>query len=311
MTRIIKKSMAGLLFFLIFAFFLNNVFARDWESYIRDGIYYAIKNGRAIKCGRVGEDDPQRRYEWYNYTDADDCWNHRCDWGMCKGEVPLCCYKLEETGNAKACAWPERGYCHPRQCDKISGDKLLCSHGIGYWCQKDCGISDKYQIPYIPFEQRVSSSQPNPPSNPTPTPTSTPTPTLTPTPTSTPYPTSPFFSPTPTPASFNIPTAPQPSPSPTNPSYDMIIPTSSFPQISLYQEKKPGSLLIPNINLPIPKINLPISQIKYQLKYTVFSLKKILDLPKVIFEDIRRLDKKMEEEINQKIKNIFFDGSMK
>jgi len=85
----------------------------------------------------------------------------------------------------------------------------------------------------------------------------------------------------------------------------MIIPTSSFPQISLYQEKKPGSLLIPNINLPIPKINLPISQIKYQLKYTVFSLKKILDLPKVIFEDIRRLDKKMEEEINQKIKNIF------
>lgn len=134
--------------------------------------------------------------DWHN---VNDCWDSgeqsgtRCDgWGMCYGEVPLCCYLVEETGDPKKCAWPERGYCLERHCDAIpSGvDRMNCGGSIGTWCRNDCNIT-KDQIPYIPLSQRVGGAVA--PTN-TPTPTSlipTPTPTTPAGVTNTPTPTIP------------------------------------------------------------------------------------------------------------------------
>ena len=295
MTKIIKKSMVGLLFFLIFTFFLKNTFARDWSQYTRDGIYYVKKNGREIKCGRMGKDDPEKRYKTTDYKIATDCWDHRCDWGMCKGEVPLCCYKMEELGDPYICPWPERGYCHPKQCNKLSGNTQMCAHGIKYWCSTDCGVSED-KIPYISFEQRFSDTS----IAPTPTEKLNPTPTPKTFPTATPQP-PPYFSPTPeiTYIIIDIPRQPTSTPSPT--ASPTPFSTTPFPFPS--QEKIISPT--PSFKLSLPKIILPEGQIKFQIKYIIFSSRKILDLPKAIFEDIIRLDKKMEDEINQKIKNIF------
>jgi hypothetical protein len=314
MKKKVRKSTLFILFLSIFLFFCPLIYARNWEQYIINGIYYAIKDGQSIKCGRVGEDDPQKRYEWYNFNDVDDCWNHRCNWGMCKGEVPLCCYKLEETGNAKACPWPERGYCHPRQCEKILGDKLLCSHGIGYWCKKDCGIDDKYKIPYIPFEQRISSLlQLTPTNTPIPTPTNYPTstfappaniplstvtliPTSTPQPLLSPIPTLSLFGPTPT--SFILPTLTSYI-HPKKNSFD-------FSRQTQFPSPSPSNILIIKTpNFQNFKIELLSPKTKLQLRSITLSSRKILDLPKIIINDIISLDKKIETTINNNLKKIF------
>lgn len=140
-----------------------------------------------------------------NWQAVDDCWNsgarpnERCNgWGMCYGEVPTCCYLLEETGDPFKCAYPDRLYCLPQQCNRIPANvnNQNCGLSIGTWCQNDCGIS-RSNIPYIPLAQRLNPSAPT--ATPTPigqpptaTPTTQPGATNTPTPllgsTSTPVP---------------------------------------------------------------------------------------------------------------------------
>lgn len=317
MTFTKKKSIILIIIFFLFFLITNkNILAINWEDYIENGIYYAYKNGRKIKCGRVGEDDPLRRFEWYDFRQADTCWNHRCDWGMCQGEVPLCCYKLEETRNAKACAWPERGYCHPRQCDKISGDKLLCSHGIGYWCKKDCGISDKYQIPYIPFYQRVNNNLQTTPTNPPPSPTPTSIFTLTPTsffPSPT-YPLIPSENPTPTPTPFLFFT-PMPTQNLNSGSNQSFTPTpfdffSQPTKPSHPQSPSPSPLLSNRNNKNFFSINVNENlkktkeKIKDKLIHATYSSEKFFFLFKEIFIVFNNLDNQLENLINENINKI-------
>src|SRR3989338_8273765 len=126
-----------------------------------------------------------------NWQAVDDCWNscarpnERCNgWGMCYGEVPTCCYLLEETGDPFKCAYPDRLYCLPQQCNRIPANvnNQNCGFSIGTWCQNDCGIS-RSNIPYIPLAQRLNPSAPT--ATPTPIgqpPTATPPATATNTP---------------------------------------------------------------------------------------------------------------------------------
>ena len=290
MHTITKKIFLFIVFTFLF-FFLNQktvVFARDWESYIQNGAY--VVNG--VACGRVGEDDS--RYTLYDYTQVDDCWNSRCSRGMCKGEIPLCCYKLEEEGNAKACAWPERAYCLPKQCDEISGDNLKCGHSIGYWCNKDCGMkSDASDIPYISFEQRFSGS-----SSPTSTPTTT-KPTRTPTPR--PTTSSSKISSTTNPTKTKIPTSSVKIPTLTSAPTTEPIHSFSIPTIGsttgISPTPTPKSAISFDFGSALEKIKLSDS-FKNDTKNFILSSNKILDLPKVIFESITLLDKKLETNIN-------------
>lgn len=266
----------------------NCVQARDWDKYTRDGIYYVTKNGKDVKCGRVGEDNPL--YQKHAYGEAKACWDHRCEWGMCKGEIPLCCYKLEEKKDPYACAWPERAYCLPQQCKKIKGDNLLCAHAIGYWCHKDCNMkSDASEIPYISFEDRFTQTSAT--TQPTATPKAT-TPKVVSS-TSSPTKKTPRPSSTPSP----LPTAPK-------------VPTETPAPTHVPQ---PFSLttIIPTIKItptPTSSFNFKINseKIKTGTRNIILSSNKILDLPKAIFEDITRLDKKLEAKINNFLSNFPF-----
>ena len=212
--------------------------ASSIDNNCREGVYWAKsqKDGSTIKCGRAPECGGYS-YDSVNsgigYENAGACWLHRklgvdkCD-TTCSGYVPLCCYKLEETGDPEACTWPERGYCHPTQCAAVSGKTCgggdcRCGSPIISYCKSDGCITSSSQIPYIPLSVRLGQG-----ATPTSTPTSIP-------PTSTPRPTTPPAA-TATPTQGVIPTATptQPQSNPTG----QITPTSALPT-------QPGSTTAP------------------------------------------------------------------
>lgn len=249
------KLLTGIFGFIIFSVTLlysglPNIYAQNsLEQYCTNGIYYLkdISCGRAPNCGGKSYNEANQ----IPWDSVDDCWNIRCSPGMCVGDVPLCCYELERTGDPMMCNWPERGYCHPAQCAKITPDKAaacnggsgdcLCAHGIKYWCNTVCGHkADGSDIPYKSLQDRIG--------NPTP-PTSTPTVTTTPT-TSPPNPTT-----TPT----ESPTTPTITPSVTSaPSNPTLTPTR-IPTLTITSSPTPtptkypttGPALLPKIP-PVP-----------------------------------------------------------
>lgn len=183
--------------------------ADNFDQYCNNGVYYIPKDGKQISCGRApncgGTDFDSA--DALPFRDNAECWvedyygGNRC-LAHCAGNIPLCCYRLEQTGDPMACPWPERGFCLSSQCNKIDLTKdVICGGGkpsdcncgdpIGTYCAGECGVA-KEQIPYIPLSQRLNGTSTLPTDTPIPpTATSTPPPQNTPTPSHTPIPTQP------------------------------------------------------------------------------------------------------------------------
>src|SRR3989344_5225404 len=186
-----KIFILAVFFFLLGVFFSKQTSAQGLvstlDNYCVDSSgsalgYYVADGGKS--CGRApfcaGKSYDEANS--INYEAVDDCWNHRCDWGMCIGQVPLCCYEIERTGDPTYCNWPERGYCHPVQCAKVDrtkqyecgasiGDDCNCGDPLIGWCvTNDHCVASAGDIPYVPLDARVGSSV-------TSTPTLSPTPT--------------------------------------------------------------------------------------------------------------------------------------
>jgi len=171
----------------------------NFDQYCQDGIYYVQKDGKRISCGRAPNcgGKSYSDVEHMDWRSKAECWvedyfgGSRCA-AYCSGNIPLCCYKLEQTKNPEDCTWPERGYCLPSQCQGV-GER--CGKAIITWCTSiDHCVSDANNIPYIPLDNRLSG-QPGTRISPThpPQPTATPKP-----PTHTPIPQQPTNTPFPT-----------------------------------------------------------------------------------------------------------------
>jgi hypothetical protein len=163
--------------FLIIAFtigissnFLNksqtrttSAFAAEADNYCRNGVYY-VKNpdnpNGELSCGRGVCDGVS--YEGTASIDAKG--NGKCWWGdsdcgpACKGYVPLCCYKMAETGDAKDCPFPERKYCRHDQCNRqTKNEDANCGSGISTYCADipNC-LEDRDDVPVLSLEDRLA-----------------------------------------------------------------------------------------------------------------------------------------------------------
>lgn len=155
--------------------------ATNWDSLCRDGVYY-VKNPNGsgeIGCGRAPNCDDTSYGDtagiaWDGKNGA--CWVGSGACGpACKGFVPLCCYKMAESGNAEDCAFPERKYCRQDQCKKQTAD-ANCGSGINDYCVKrDKCLADRDDVPIISLEDRVAGRKTPSGGNQTP-PTNTPVP---------------------------------------------------------------------------------------------------------------------------------------
>lgn len=201
-------------------------------------------------------------------------------------EQPPCCEEMAKRDNLEVCCWPEKGYCHPVYCNQLT-DKGSC----GYYWRWNENAKDLYKRPYgygclrgtspdnlEPVYGLPEIAKKTPTSIPTSTPTPTKLPTLTSTPTEalTPTPTPPpvisFFSPTPT---FFI-----------------------FPSPTTFPQRSPPFLKIEKKSELMGKIKN--NSLKLFLA-TKIAAKKIALPPKKAFLEIKRIDRKIEDFVNEKI----------
>lgn len=154
--------------------------ASNWDSLCRDGVYYVKDpNGNGeIGCGRAPNCDDTSYGDtagiaWNGKNGS--CWVGSGSCGpACKGFVPLCCYKMAESGNAEDCAFPERKYCRQDQCKKQTADGN-CGSGINDYCVKrDKCLADRDDVPILSLEDRIAGRKAPSGGNQTP-PTNTPT----------------------------------------------------------------------------------------------------------------------------------------
>ncbi|PJE63958.1 hypothetical protein COU89_00420 [Candidatus Roizmanbacteria bacterium CG10_big_fil_rev_8_21_14_0_10_45_7] len=166
-----------ILLFLLYVFSVVVVRAEvNLSNYCKDGWYnlpgFENNCSRAPQCGGVSyEETENMSYDWNRCLgDGKDGRGGKA----CAGIIPACCYALEKTGNALMCNWPERGYCHPTQCEKIQGNRQNCGSPIKTWC---LSIDGHDSIPYISLEQRMGlpPTQPTSTTAPTQSPVATPT----------------------------------------------------------------------------------------------------------------------------------------
>lgn len=246
------------------------------DQHCEDGIYY-VKNpnntNEQISCGRgVCDGVSYSETANINHVSAGKCWVGTSTCGpACQGFVPLCCYKMAETGNAEDCPFPERGFCMRQQCEKQTQDSN-CGAQQGAYCVDEC-VADRGDIPFFSLADRLegrktpSTNVTNTPIPPTQQPSNTPAPsesTVTPSPTIsnpiTPQNT-PSISPIPTvtqgPTSTNTPTptitsSPTPIPTSTNTPIPTNTP-SPTPTFTLTPTSTPTSTPTPtNTPTPIP-----------------------------------------------------------
>lgn len=281
--------------FLIIAFiigisssFLNksetrttSAFAAEADDSCREGVYY-VKNpdnpGEEISCGRGKCGGVS--YEGtasIDHVKAGKCWvgNSACG-PACKGFVPLCCYKMAETGDAKDCPFPERGFCMKQQCNRQTQNvDSACGNQQGAYCLIPNCVEDRGQIPFFSLEDRLAgrktpSGGGSPPTAtqvpPTAVPTATKTPNM-PTSTKTPTPTQvPAGQNTPTPTTRVIGTSPTPTtivgnpPTPTSTSNSgsglSMNPTTPPGQINPTATPSQDTAALPEIDFNIPQIAL-------------------------------------------------------
>lgn len=135
--------------------------ASNWDSLCRDGVYY-VKNPNGsgeIPCGRAPNCDG-RSYEsmaGIDYRSNGKCWIGSGSCGpACKGQVPLCCYKMAESGNAEDCPFPERGYCMREQCKKQTQDSNCGAQQGAYCVSIDKCVEDRGDIPNLSLEDRLA-----------------------------------------------------------------------------------------------------------------------------------------------------------
>ncbi|KKQ38891.1 MAG: hypothetical protein US54_C0001G0016 [Candidatus Roizmanbacteria bacterium GW2011_GWA2_37_7] len=232
----------------------------NFDQYCQDGVYYVQKDGKRISCGRA-PNCGGKSYEnvvGIEYRSKAECWvedyfgGSRCA-AYCSGNIPLCCYKLEQTKNPEDCTWPERGYCLPSQCQGVGEG---CGNAIITWCTSiDHCVSDANNIPYIPLDNRLSGQSGTriSPTNP-PQPTSTPQP-----PTNPPIATNPPQPPTsttqPNQPTTPVGTSPTNKPRPTNQSQPTITPSYPPHNETPYQPPQPTNtpFLFPTIKFKTPK----------------------------------------------------------
>lgn len=175
----------------------TSAFAAEADDSCREGVYY-VKNpdntSQEISCGRgVCDGVSYSETAGINYSSAGKCWIGSGDCGpACKGLVPLCCYKMAETGDAEDCPFPERKYCRQDQCKRqTKNEDSNCGSGIKSYCVDipNC-LASRDDVPVLSLEDRLAGKKTPvsyPPTQP-PANTATPQPQAQPTATATPKP---------------------------------------------------------------------------------------------------------------------------
>ncbi len=159
--------------------------ASNVDNSCRNGIYYVKnpdKTNEEISCGRgVCGGVSYEGTKGIDHVRAGKCWVGTSACGpACKGLVPLCCYKMAETGITEDCPFPERFYCRQDQCKKQSDDSN-CGGGINAYCvERAKCLADREDVPVISLEDRIAGKKASSGVNPI-QPTNTPVPQSNPT----------------------------------------------------------------------------------------------------------------------------------
>ncbi len=156
--------------------------ASNIDNSCKNGIYYVKnpnKTSEEISCGRgVCGGVSYEGTANINWESAGKCWKGNSDCGpACQGLVPLCCYKMAETGDAEDCPFPERKYCRQDQCKKqTKNNDSNCGSGISTYCVDipNC-LNDRDDVPILSLEDRLAGKKASSGGNPI-QPTNTPIP---------------------------------------------------------------------------------------------------------------------------------------
>lgn len=276
--------------FLLFSHFNNKSFAIEGcfcgpnSSCYSDGCTRkTIKGDGSIDYNLCGSAGCGGAYNACYKTDSVEVNRYFCL------EQPPCCEEMVRRNNPEACCWPERGYCHPNYCEKVSRPEKcgwywrwhdnipdLMRSLNGYGCVRGTSpnsLEPVYGLPKIASDGFSPSLLPS--FNPTPTKQIT-------------------FQPTdtiiPTPSFIRIPT-------------DIIIPTPVTPPI--YTPPPIYTYTPPPIYNFKENLLKSIREIKKVYQDTIFiskaKLKKISEPSKKIFFEFKQIDKSIEEYFNEKL----------
>jgi len=121
------RKFTALLFTIIFLFFVKPAVAIDNLSAVCSGGKYDYCS-QAPKCGEY----PEWNSEWEQRSR--ELWNPEifeyCQYKICQGYVPLCCYEMVRTGDKDKCAGYDTLYCLPKQCNQVPDSaSKQCAHG--------------------------------------------------------------------------------------------------------------------------------------------------------------------------------------
>ena len=139
------------LFFIFLPPYTNAIGDLELPNLCSGGMYDMCS--QAPKCGEY----PDWNAEWEEVSRA--IWNPEifefCQYKICQGLVPLCCYEMVRTKDPDKCAGYDTKYCLPSQCRLVpdSGRKG-CGGGASHWNKDSCDVEN---IMPAPLSQRFKN----------------------------------------------------------------------------------------------------------------------------------------------------------
>lgn len=278
-------------FFLLFIFFffftlspttihaIDGCFCSESSSCYPDGCTRkTIKSDGSIDYGLCGSAGCNGAYNCCYNTDSVDANRYFCT------QQPPCCAEMVKRNDPEACCWPERGYCHPFYCEKVSRPEKCgwywSFHGEmsgrpqGYGCTKGTSAADLQPVYGLP--PGVGGATTVPTRKPTqyiPPPTAIPT----------------IIPPTTVPSPYLIPT---------------VIPLIILPTISPTQYIPPTLAVFPTVNPSPAPSSFNVAPLKLGLKNSIVQSEKILNVPAEAVNKIVQVDLVIENTINKLIEEI-------
>jgi len=291
-------------FFSKSTYAIDGCFCGNGSSCYSDGCTRKpMKADGTIDYGLCGSAGCGGAYNCCYNTDSVDANRYFCT------QQPPCCAEMVKRNDPEACCWPERGYCHPFYCSKVSRPEKCgwywSFHGEmsgrpqGYGCTKGTSAADLQPVFGLPAGvPGGGGTQPTAPPQPTSIPTIRPTQYIPPTdmPTSIPTqyvpPPTTYIPPVVQPTNFNIIAPTQYVPPVNNPVYPTTAPNNtsiSFPSFAL------PSLTFPTINT---------EPLKISARNTIVQSEKVLNIPSEAIGKITQLDNSLETMIKGWIEKL-------
>lgn len=308
MTKIIiRKILISISFlFIFFVVYLPSTkaaipgcFCDGSSSCYSDGCTRkTIKADGSIDYGLCGSAGCGGAYNCCYNTDSVDANRYFCT------QQPPCCADMVARNDPEACCWPERGYCHPFYCSKVSRPEKCgwywSFHGEmsgrpqGYGCTKGTSAADLQPVFGLP--PGVGGTQPTTPPQPTSVPTRPPAPTPTQ-----------YIPPTSIPTSIPTQYTPPPTtyiPPVSQPTHFNIAPTQYIPPtdnpVVYPTTPPPNSFSLPSLSLPV----INTEPLKRSAKNTIIQSEKVLNMPAEAVNIVTQLDNSLEVTLSRFIENL-------